>query len=62
MKNTKAVTIKPMLLGPLSPWYDTSLGCIWRRWPLFIWMVAANLLNKQFWTANNEWSSSFGVG
>jgi hypothetical protein len=29
---------------------------------LQIWKVAANLLNKQSWTVNKEWSSSLGVG
>jgi hypothetical protein len=29
---------------------------------LQIWKVAANILNKQSWTADKGWSSSFGVG
>jgi hypothetical protein len=29
---------------------------------LQIWRVAANILNKQSWTANKGWSSSLGVG
>jgi hypothetical protein len=29
---------------------------------LQIWRVAANILNKQSWTADKVWSSSFGVG
>jgi hypothetical protein len=29
---------------------------------LQIWRVAANILNKQSQTADNGWSSSFGVG
>jgi hypothetical protein len=29
---------------------------------LQIWRVAANILNKQSWTADIEWSSSLGVG
>jgi hypothetical protein len=28
---------------------------------LQIWRVAANILNKQSWTADNGWSSSLGV-
>jgi len=27
-----------------------------------IWRVAANILNKQSWTADRGWSSSLGVG
>jgi len=27
-----------------------------------VWRVAANILNKQLWTANKEWSSSGGIG
>jgi hypothetical protein len=27
-----------------------------------IWRVAANVLNKQLWTANKGWPSSLGVG
>ena len=34
------------------------LGCGWGSGPLDI---AANILNKQSWTANQEWSSSLGV-
>ena len=26
-----------------------------------IWRLAANILNKQSWTADQEWSSSLGV-
>jgi len=26
-----------------------------------IWRIAANILNKQWWTADMEWSSSLGV-
>jgi hypothetical protein len=29
---------------------------------LQIWMVAANILNKESWTVDKGWSSSFGVG
>ena len=28
---------------------------------LQIWRLASNILNKQSWTANQEWSSSLGV-
>ena len=28
---------------------------------LQIWRLAANILNKQSWTAGQEWSSSLGV-
>ena len=28
---------------------------------LQIWRLAANILNKQSWTADKEWSSSLGV-
>jgi len=38
-----------------------SSGCGWRRRLPDIG-VAANILNKQSWTANKEWSSSLGVG
>jgi hypothetical protein len=41
-------------VGPLSPQHGVSSGCRWR--------VAANILNKQSWTANKGWSSSLGVG
>ena len=27
-----------------------------------IWRVPVNIPNKQLWTADKEWSSSFGVG
>jgi hypothetical protein len=27
-----------------------------------IWNVAANILNKESWTADSVWSSTFGVG
>jgi hypothetical protein len=29
---------------------------------LQIWRVAANILNKQSWTANKEWSSRMRMG
>jgi len=29
---------------------------------LQIWKVAANILNKQVWTADKGWHSSLGVG
>jgi hypothetical protein len=29
---------------------------------LQIWRAAANILNKQLWTAHKGWSSSLGVG
>ena len=28
---------------------------------LQVWKLAANILNKQSWTADQEWSSSLGV-
>jgi hypothetical protein len=35
--------------------------CGWKRQPP-IWRIAANILNKQLWTAIQGWSSSLGGG
>ena len=41
--------------GMASPWVaDGGVG-------LQKWRLAANILNKQSWTADQEWSSSLGV-
>ena len=37
-----------------------TLGCRWGI-GLQIWRLAANIVNKQSWTADQEWSSSLGV-
>jgi len=50
-----------MLCGSLSPWHGVFLGCRWRRW-LPDMKIAANILNKQFQTADKGWSSSLDVG
>jgi hypothetical protein len=47
------IIFRPMLGGSL-------VTTAWRA--LQVWMVAANILNKQSRTADNGWSSSFGVG
>jgi len=44
-----------ILSGPLSPFVLDG------RDSLQIWRVPANILNKQSWTADREWTSSFGV-
>jgi hypothetical protein len=41
-------------MGPLSSRLGASSGCGWR--------VAANILNKQSWTADKGWSSNLGMG
>jgi hypothetical protein len=48
-------------VGPLSLRHGMSSGCRWRE-VLQIWGVAANILNKQSWTADKGWSSTLGVG
>jgi hypothetical protein len=48
-----------MQLGSLSPQHGASSGCGWRN-GLQIWRLAANILNKQSWTDNKGWPSSFG--
>jgi hypothetical protein len=50
-----------LISGSLSPWHSVSSGCGWRNGPQ-IWRVAVNTLNKQSWTAEKGWSSSFRVG
>ena len=49
-------------------WYKVHSTTAWRvPWVadggvgLQIWRIAANILNKQSWTADQEWSSSLGV-
>jgi hypothetical protein len=51
----------PSEVGSLSPQHGASSGCGWRN-GLQLWRLAANILNKQSWTDNKEWSSSLGVG
>ena len=55
----------PELYSP-HPWVPVTTA--WRiPWVadggvgLQIWRLAANILNKQSWTADQEWSSSLGV-
>ena len=49
-----------LFVGPLTtawrvPWVaDGGVG-------LQIWRLAANILNKQSWTADQEWSSSLRI-
>jgi hypothetical protein len=57
------VAVKPMLCGSLSSW--NGMASLWVADggdSLQIWRVAANILNKQSWTANKGWSSSLVVG
>jgi len=42
-----------------TAWYALRLQM--EEWPP-IWRVAANILIKQFWTADKGWTSSLGVG
>jgi hypothetical protein len=49
-----------VISGFLSPWNGASLGCGWRD-GILMWKVAANVLNKQSWTADKRWSSSLRV-
>ena len=45
----------PVTTAQRVPWVvDGGVG-------LQIWRLAANILNKQSWTADQEWSSSLGV-
>ena len=44
----------PVTMAWRVPWVaDGGVG-------LQIWRLAANILNKQWWTADQEWSSSLG--
>ena len=45
----------PVTMAWRVPWVaDGGVG-------LQVWRLAANILNKQSWTADQEWSSSLGV-
>ena len=46
----------------LAPRCDLNSGCVWRRRPPDMKMVAVNVLNKQWQTAEKGYSFSFGVG
>jgi hypothetical protein len=48
-------------VGPSSIRHGASSGCGWRE-DLHIRRVAANILDKQSWTADKKWSSSLVVG
>jgi len=50
-----------VISGSLSRRHGASSGCGWKEWPP-IWMIAANILNKQSRTVDKGWSSSLGVG
>jgi hypothetical protein len=50
-----------MLGESLSPQHGASSGCGWIN-GLQLWKVAANIFNKQLWTNDKGWFSSFGVG
>ena len=45
----------------LSPRYGTSHQVTDMGVGLQIWRLAVNILNKQSWTDDQEWSSSLGV-
>jgi hypothetical protein len=48
-------------VGPLSPRHGASSGCGWRE-VLRLRRLAANILNKQLWTADKGWPSSLEIG
>jgi hypothetical protein len=50
-----------VISGSLSPRHGASSGCWWRK-GLQIFIVAANILNKQSKTADKGWSSSLALG
>jgi hypothetical protein len=50
-----------LINGSLLPWHGAFSGCRWRN-GLQIWRVAVNILNKQLQTADNWWSSAWGLG
>ena len=53
--NNKSHPWVPVTTAWRVPWVaDGGVG-------LQIWRLAANILNKQSWTADQEWSSSLGV-
>jgi hypothetical protein len=57
---------KSMHIRPCDKWVPVTMAWhilrLWmEEWPP-IWWVAANILNKQSWTAGEGWSSSLGVG
>ena len=49
-----------MVMGPVATARRVLKLRLEERPP--IWRVAANILNKQSWTADKGWSSSLGVG
>jgi hypothetical protein len=60
--NGKVLRIEYLIvILSLSQGHGESSGCGWRN-GLQIWRVAANILNKQSWTAEKGWSSRLVVG
>ena len=45
-----------------DPQHDTSPRVTDGGVGLQIWRLSANILNKQSWTADQEWSTSWGFG
>jgi hypothetical protein len=48
------------IVGPMLPWHGASSGCGWRG-GLHIWMVAANMLNKQSRTDDKSGPPTWGL-
>jgi len=48
------ISIKVYHLDSLSPWHGVFSSFGWRRC-FWVWMVTANLLNKQLHTADKGW-------
>jgi hypothetical protein len=55
-----------MLVGGHVKWVPCHHGMVRPKVAdgegLQVWKVAANILNKQLWTAEKGWPSSLGVG
>jgi hypothetical protein len=63
INNLKLMKITPNYLTPWAESFqcEASSDCRWRN-GLQMCRVAANVLNKQFLTADKGWSSSLGFG
>ena len=60
MKNSVETNVKVVLCVNLH-FSNYLLYYYYYYYYYYYWRLAANILNKQSWTADQEWSSSLGV-
>jgi hypothetical protein len=60
--NETVVDVENSMLGGSLDTMAWHVLRLWMEEVLWVWRVAANILNKQLWTADKGWSSSLEVG